>query len=163
VFFRKKSNPDTGVGIDAAVAAALPDADGDTRRIVTALVGLCGVVAYADRDFSATEQESLRRLLGGIQGMTHTSAARVVSALQDEIVAISSTELAREARTLMELADRDLRVHTLELLLELAAADDTIAQQEVVVLRQVTKALGLEQSDYNRLQAKHRALLASLH
>jgi uncharacterized tellurite resistance protein B-like protein len=86
-----------------------------------------------------------------------------VSALQDEIVAISSTELARDARTLMELADRDLRLHTLELLLELAAADDTIAQQEVVVLRQVTKALGLEQSDYNRLQAKHRALLASLH
>lgn len=162
MFFRKQNNADTSTRLESAVRLALPDSDPDTRRIVAAVVGLCGVVAYADRDFSASERDALRRLLGSIQGLTDAGARAVVLALEEEIVAISTTELARHGRTLMELAERDLRLHTLELLLDLAAADASIAQQEVVALRQVTKALGLEQSDYNRLQEKHRALLESL-
>jgi uncharacterized tellurite resistance protein B-like protein len=162
VFFDRRNKLDQGSGLEAAVRRLLPSVDGDTQRIVAAIVGLCGVVAYADRDFCAAEQQSLVQVIAGMQGMTLESAAQLVTALGDQIVAVSSTELARHARTMMELAERDLRLHTLELLLDLAAADDSVTQEEVVVLRQVTKALGLDQRDYNRLQTKHRERLQAL-
>jgi uncharacterized tellurite resistance protein B-like protein len=163
VFFKKREESASVRSVlDEAVARAMPGADPDTHRIVAAIVGLCGVVAYADRQFSAVEQEALLRLLRTIRGMSETHLEGVVSSLNDAIVTVSGTEMARHARTLVELGDRDLRRSVLELLLDLASSDQVLSQEEVVVLRQVTKALGLEQSDYNRLQERHRSLLEAL-
>jgi hypothetical protein len=48
------------------------------------------------------------------------------------------------------------------MLVDLAAADDCVSHEEVQLLRNTTTALGLEQSDYNGLQRKHREKLTSL-
>jgi uncharacterized tellurite resistance protein B-like protein len=164
MFFKKRDvgSDDDNKPLHTIVDRALPGADQDTRRIVVAIVGLCGVVAYADRYFSEVERASLTHLLGTLQGMDESKAAALVEALNLHIVEVSTTQMARHARTLLDLGDRDLRQSVLELLLDLAASDRTLVDQEVVVLRVVTKALGLDQSDYNRLQAKHRALLSAL-
>lgn len=55
-----------------------------------------------------------------------------------------------------------MRLHVLDMLLDVAAVDYDISSTEVVFLRQVTQALGLEQNDYNDLQSKHRTLLTTL-
>lgn len=164
MFFGKRDvgSDDDNKPLNAIVDQALPGADRDTRRIVVAIVGLCGAVAYADRYFSDEERASLSQLLATLQGIDAAKVAALVETLDLHIVEISTTQMARHARTLVELGDRDLRQSVLELLLDLAASDRTLVDQEVVVLRQVTKALGLDQSEYNRLQAKHRALLSAL-
>ena len=48
------------------------------------------------------------------------------------------------------------------MLLDVAAADHALGNEEVVLLRQITRALGLEQADYNDLQSKHRDKLSAL-
>ena len=68
----------------------------------------------------------------------------------------------RFARALKDLGTHDLRLHVLEMLVSLAAADDSISQAEVNNLRQLTRALGLEQDDYNRVQSEHRQKLQTL-
>ena len=68
----------------------------------------------------------------------------------------------RYSRVLVELADRELRVEILGLMLEIAASDGEIGTSETNVMRQVTTALGLTQADYNELQKKHRDRLAVL-
>ncbi len=161
MFFRR-SQPPAQSELEALVAKALPDADADTRQIVVAISGLLGCVSYADRDFSDQERATVERLLQSINGLRERDARAITQALHDDIVNISTVEAPRFARTLKQKADRDLRLHVLGLLLEVAAGDEDLAHTETVVLRQLTTSLGLEQSDYNDLQSAHRQALALL-
>ncbi|MEY4549728.1 MAG: hypothetical protein RL685_5923 [Pseudomonadota bacterium] len=146
--------------LHAAVGAALPDADADTVAIVSACAGLLATVAYADREVSATEREHVRKALGSVSGIGPTGAEAIASVLETLALELSTVHAARFTRTLKELGDRDLRLHVLEMLLDLCAADDELTSQEVVLLRQTTAALGLEQADYNHLQSVHRDKLS---
>jgi uncharacterized tellurite resistance protein B-like protein len=144
------------------VSRALPKADRDTVAIVSACAGLLAGVAYADRDFSASEAREIERLLGGIEGIGPGGIPAIVQALEQHRVELSSVHAVRFARTLSDLGTLELRLHVLGMLVSLAATDDTISHSEVNTLRQVTRALGLEQADYNRLQSEHRQKLETL-
>lgn len=133
-----------------------------TVAVVTSMAGLLGAVAYADRDYSPQEEARVRIELGRVQGMTRAGIDAICAALRQHIVEISTVQIPRYARTLVELADVELRREVLSALLELAAADNSISLTEANMLRQITKSLGLSQDDYVELQAKHRHLLESL-
>jgi uncharacterized tellurite resistance protein B-like protein len=144
------------------VGRALPGADPDTVAIVAACAGLLAGVAYADRDFAAGEAREIERLLGGVEGIGPGGGAAIVRALEQHRVELASVHTVRFARTLKDLGTRELRLHVLGMLVSLAATDDAISQSEVNAMRQVTRALGLEQADYNRLQGEHRQKLETL-
>ncbi len=148
---------------EAAAGTRAPKVDAETISIVTACAGLIACVAYADRHLSEAESRKAEQLLAAVEGIGPNGARAIVAALAAHVVELSSVHAIHFARTLNDLADRDLRLHIVSMLLELAAADDNLAQVEVNSLRQVTRALGLTQDDYNRLQAEHRQKLAALH
>ena len=144
------------------VRHALPQADADTVSVVAACAGLLAGIAYADRDFSSQEAREIERLLGAVEGIGPAGTRAIVQALEQHRVELSSVHSIRFARALKDLGTRDLRLHVLEMLVSLAAADDSISQAEVNNLRQLTRALGLEQDDYNRVQSEHRQKLQTL-
>jgi uncharacterized tellurite resistance protein B-like protein len=148
--------------LEAVVREHLSDADEATARIVVAVAGLLAGVAYADRDFSADEEAQVIEELERIQGLAAGGPRAVCAALRDHVLELSTTQTPRFARTLMELADRDLRREVLRVLIGLAAADGTISLDEVNHLRLLTQSLGLTQDDYNQLQARYRDKLSSL-
>jgi uncharacterized tellurite resistance protein B-like protein len=154
-----KEAPET---LEGAVRQELGTADAETVAIVTAIAGLLGSIAYADREITADEQTLLVTSLSGIQGLDERSAQAILRTLTRHIVAVSTLERPRFTRTLVELGDRDLRYQVLGLLVDLAAADGTIGLEEVNMLRSITTALGLAQEDYNELQRRHRGRLGSL-
>jgi uncharacterized tellurite resistance protein B-like protein len=121
-----------------------------------------GAVAYADRSYSEGEEKHVRSELARVHGMPAEAVDAVCAALRRHIVQISTVEVPRYCRVLRELGDRELRVEVLEVLVDLAAVDGTITTAETNLLRQVTTALGLSQSDYNDAQAKHRSRLSAL-
>ncbi len=163
MFFRSKQpEPEYQTELPSLIAKTLPDADPETQQIVTAVAGLFGCVSYADRDFSETERGAVEALLQTIHGIEAGAARSIIQALAGNILHISTVEAPRYARTLKQLGDRELRLHVLDMLLEIAAADEEITHSEAVLLRQLTTSLGLEQSDYNQLQSKHRDKLAAL-
>ena len=108
----------------------------------------------------ATSPEASSRkagqLLATVEGIGPEGSRAIVQAIQAHVVELSSVHTTRFARTLKELGHRDLRLHILGMLLELAAVDDHVSHSEVNTLRQVTRALGLTQEDYNQLQSEHR-------
>jgi uncharacterized tellurite resistance protein B-like protein len=71
-------------------------------------------------------------------------------------------ETPRYSRILRDLADRELRVQVLDMLLALAAADESVTTAETNFIRQTATALGLTQSDYNALQDKYKEYLSVL-
>ncbi|MES1176475.1 MAG: TerB family tellurite resistance protein [Myxococcales bacterium] len=148
--------------LEAAVRRELPNADPETIRVVSAMTGLLGAVAYADRNFSQAEEERLHIELTRIHGMTAIGARAIVATLRQQLLAVTSVGIPHYCRALRELGDRELRVEVLEALVGLAAADGVIDQAEVNLVRQVTSSLGLSQDDYNAAQARHRDKLAAL-
>lgn len=163
MFFRKKNPPETPTSdLVAVVGRCLPEADQDTVQIITAVAGLLGCICYADREVTDREGHMVRNLLQTVQGIGPREADAILTALSRNIIAISTTHVTRYARTLKSLADRELRNHVLDMMLDVATVDDHLSSDEVIVLRQVTQALGLEQADYNALQQKHRTILATL-
>jgi len=151
-----------GHALEEAVARVLRGADRETQRTVTAIAGLLGGVAYADRAYSAAEEALVRTALSQVHGMTPEGIDAVLQVLRTDIVHVSTVQAPRYCRTLVELCDRELRLQVLDMLLDLAAADGTISHEEVVLLRNTTQALGLSQGDYNSLQSQHRDKLSSL-
>lgn len=165
MFFNKntktaaKAAPET---LEGAVRQELSAADAETVAIVTAIAGLLGSIAYADRALTEDEQSLLVGALSGIHGLDERGAQAILRTLTKHIVAVSTLERPRFTRTLLELADRELRYQVLGLLVDVAAADGTIGLEEVNMLRSIAAALGLTQNDYNLLQARHRERLGSL-
>lgn len=163
VFFRsKRAAPTNPTSLDAVIVEALPEADAGTRAIVTGVAGLFGTVSYADRQFSDQEKRLVRELLLTIVGIGPAQADAILGELETHIIVVATTEAPRFSRLLMQHGDRELRLHVLDMLLDVAASDHSLGNEEVILLRQITRALGLEQADYNELQSKHRDKLAAL-
>jgi uncharacterized tellurite resistance protein B-like protein len=145
-----------------AVRAELPDADEATARIVTAMTGLLGCVAYSDKDYSEAEEARVIRDLSRIHGLSDKGVRAICAVLRDHIVEIAAAETVSYGRDLVELADHDLRLQVLDVLVDLAAADEDISVRETNVLRRATQALALSQDDYNASQSRHRQKLSVL-
>jgi uncharacterized tellurite resistance protein B-like protein len=146
----------------AAVRAELAGADDDTVRIVAAIAGLLGQIAYADHRFDEAEEARIRLELGRIHGLAPGGVDAICRVLRAHIAEVAAVESPWHARALRDLADRELRLQVLDLLVEVAAADDVICLAETNLLRHAASTLGLDQDDYNRAQARHRDKLRVL-
>jgi len=166
VVFWRKTRPEPSADIrrrlSEAVAAQLPEADDATKRIVTAIAGLLGCVAYADREYAAEEAKLVQQELGRIQGLSSAGAQAICNVLRNEIATIAQAGDQHWSREIKELADRDLRYEVLEVLVDLAAADQELTVEETNYLRRLSTALGLAQRDYDAAQARHRDRLSVL-
>lgn len=140
----------------------LSDADEATRKIVTAVAGLLARVAYADGDYSETEEAAIREELARIHGLSPQGIDAICQLLADEIGQVALLGDHDWTRDLRELATRELRLEVLEVLVEMAVADHVLTSEEQTQLRRIAKALSLSQDDYNAIQAKHRDKLSTL-
>ncbi|HEX7671461.1 MAG TPA: TerB family tellurite resistance protein [Polyangiaceae bacterium] len=148
--------------LEEAVRANLPGVDEATTKLVVAVAGLLGTVAYADRDYSDAEERRIRAELGRVSGLAEKGIGAICAVLRQHIVTVATIEAPTYARELRELGDRELRLEVLGALVDLAAADDDISVAETNVLRALVPALGLSQADYNAAQSRHRDKLSVL-
>jgi uncharacterized tellurite resistance protein B-like protein len=160
MIFRRseKANPESSEqrALLELVRAHMPGADEESVRIVTAIAGLLAGVAYADRELSELEEDRIRAELRRVHWLDLTGIESICTALREHAVHHATTLAPRYTRELRDLADRELRLEVLEVLVDLAAADGRISHDELNVLRRTAGALGLSQADYNAVQARHR-------
>jgi len=138
------------------------EADDGTHRIVAAIAGLLAAVAYADHQYSPAEERKVREELGRVQGLGPVGVDAICAVLARDMARLAVVGDHGWVRDLKELADRDQRLEVLEVLMDLAAADDDFSLAEANYLRRLTTALGLEQEDYVTAQAHHRDKLSLL-
>ncbi len=160
-FFSKAKPIDTDMLLEQAVAEALGDAPPTTVRILAAVAGLLGAVAYADRVIAPEEEEHLRKELERLNGFSEHQVGTVAELLVSNALRLNTTFVPRFTRTLREELPPEDRCEVLSALLGMAAADGIITHDEVVNLRNLCTALGLSQAQYNELQSHHRHLLDS--
>lgn len=164
-WFLKRGSEREPSALDALVASVrteLPESDPETLEIVVALAGLLAAVAYADRSYTEAEEQRVRAELGRLHGMSEAGASAICAVLSRHVRELSAVGLPAFCRSLVTLADRDLRIEVLDMLIDLAAADGVIQSAESNLLRLTTRALGLSQDDYNAAQARHTDKLGVL-
>lgn len=167
MFFRRKREPQSLTPeardrLAQIVAKYLVEADDATRRIVTAVAGLLAKIAYADGDYSPQEETAIRQELSRVHGLSEAGVDAICGLLSDQISHVALLGDHDWTRDLRELADRELRLEVLEVLVEMAVADQVLKYDEQVQLRRIAKSLNLTQDDYNSVQAKHRDKLSTL-
>ena len=140
----------------------LTDADEATRRIVTAVAGLLAKVAYADGEYSTQEEAAIRRELSRVHGLSAAGVDAICGLLADQISHVALLGDHDWTRDLRVLAERELRLEVLEVLVEMAVADEVLKHDEQTQLRRIANALSLTQDDYNAIQAKYRDKLSTL-
>ena len=140
----------------------LSDADEATQRIVTAVAGLLAKIAYADGHYSTQEEAAIQKELSRVHGLSQAGVDAICGLLADNISHVALLGDHDWTRDLRELAERELRLEVLEVLVEMAVADHVLKHEEQTQLRRIAKALSLTQDDYNAIQAKHREKLSTL-
>jgi uncharacterized tellurite resistance protein B-like protein len=158
----KALSPEARERLAQIVEQYLAHADDATRRIVTAVAGLLAKVAYADGHYSVQEEATIQKELSRVHGLSQAGVDAICGLLADQISHVALLGDHDWTRDLRELADRELRVEVLEVLVEMAVADRELKHDEQTQLRRLAKALSLTQDDYNALQAKHRDKLSTL-
>jgi len=166
MIFRRKDReevpPEARDRLSEIVDKYLADADVATRRIVTAVAGLLAKVAFADGHYSLEEEANIQRELSRVHGLSQAGVDAICGLLADHIAHVALMGDHDWTRDLLDLAERELRLEVLEVLVEMAVADGVLKHEEQTQLRRISKSMGLTQDDYNAIQARHRDKLSTL-
>ena len=140
------------------VAKRMAGADSQAVAVVTAMTGLLARVAYADADYSSAERTRVHEELSMVLGLTQEDIDVVCSTLETHIGEIGRGPTQAFTRVLRERFDRHMRADTVRVLVELAAVDQVIDEQELVIIRRVAEELELQGQLVDALVARAREL-----
>lgn len=144
------------------VEAAMPGADAQSAGIVGAVAGLCAIVAFADREYSPSERSAVRELLGKVHGLPSHAVEGVCALLDARIAELAHESIQTCTRVLYEQTERQARLEVLDMLMDLAAADEVVSTDETNMLRRIANGLGLSENEYLSSQARYRERLSIL-
>ena len=162
MIFKKKSEPAPEGPLQRVVRERMPEADEETRRLVTAIAGLLACSAFADHLMTAEEEQAVQAELGRIHGLTPAAVDAIADVVKQEAKHLAGLGDQLFAREVRELCEREQRIEVLDAVLEIAAADGKITLDETNYLRRLATKLGLSQNEYVALQERHRDKLTVL-
>jgi uncharacterized tellurite resistance protein B-like protein len=158
----QSSPPSASDELMALVRRSLPEADAQTAAIIGAVAGLLAVIAYADRVYTDEEKAQVQASLARMHGLSAGSVNAIGLLLEVRIAELAHESLQIYTRVLYEGMERPARLEVLDLLMDLAAADQVLSMDETNMLRRVARGLGLTDQEYLTSQDRHRARLSLL-
>ena len=156
------AEPTASDELQRLVRASMPPADAATAAIVGAIAGLLAFVAYTDRNYDETEQRAVRQALGRVDGLPERAIDAISALLVTRIGELAAEPLQTYTRVLYERTARAARLEVLDVLMDVATADDVLSMDETVGIRRAAKLLGLSERDYDAAQSRHRERLSVL-
>lgn len=144
------------------VAHSMPQADAQQAALIGALAGLLATVAYADRKYTGAEREQISDALSRVHALEPGALGAVEELLSERLAELAHEPLQTYTRVLYEGMERSGRLEVLEVLMDLAAADEVLSMDETNLLRRIARALGLSDPEYNASQERHRERLSVL-
>lgn len=146
----------------AAVRARLGRLPSDRAEMVAAFAGLLMRIAHADEAVSDTEATTLRRLVRDHSGLAQEEAETIVDLLARQAADLGGIEYSQLTRAMNEHATPADKVHLLDCLYEVAAADGVATIVEEEQIRAVARALMLSHGQLIEVRRRHAAALEIL-
>jgi uncharacterized tellurite resistance protein B-like protein len=153
---------DTGFGFGEepladAIGAQMAGADDKSIARVTAIAGLLARVAFSDRKFQQQERELVTRQLSTLNGMSDADRKVITAALTINVDTVTEAAAKRYGGVLRDLADKDLCLQVLRMLVDVAGADGAMADGELWNLRGIANDMGLTVADFDRTLERVKA------
>jgi uncharacterized tellurite resistance protein B-like protein len=156
------ASPSASDELRALVARSMPGADPTMAATVGAVAGLLASVAHADRVYTPEEEAHVREALSRVTGLGNGAVDAVANLLAERMDELAHESLQTYTRVLYEQLERGARLEVLDVLMDLAAADQVLAMEETNLLRRIARGLGLSDHDYLVAQERHRMRLSVL-
>ncbi|GAB4238851.1 MAG: hypothetical protein Kow00109_13470 [Acidobacteriota bacterium] len=132
---------------------ALPE---DEARYLAAFAYLLGRVARADLEISSQEARQMEDLVAELGGLSREQATLVVEVARQQHRLFGQVDDFLVTRELNRVADRDQKLHILECLFAVAAAEGGISSREDQEIRQIASELLLEHRDFIAVRRRFR-------
>lgn len=157
--WRDAAGSNTGIGDTESVrriAGLLKGLDHERARFLGAFAYLMARVAHADFDVSKEELATIREVVMRDGGLTVEEAEAVAHLAMQQSVHEGSTEDFLVTREFRRIATYQEKIHLLDCLFALAAAQDSISVVEDNAIRQIASELNLEHEDFIRVRTRYR-------
>ena len=140
------------------IAAALDLMDAGQARYISGFAFVLSRLAAADQVITADETRLMERLVQEKGELPADQAALVVEMATRQQRLFGATDDFLVTRELQRNASYEQRLHLVECLFALAAADARIRSEEGDEISRIARELRIEPADLSRLRSQHRNL-----
>ena len=159
----KQSEPD--VEMTATVrhlVQELDQLDPDRARFVAAFAYVLARVARADLEICGQETGAMERIISEHGGIPEPQAILVVQMAKQQNLLFGGTDNFLVTRELNRIASKEQKLHVLECLFAVSAADESISTVEDSVVKQVATELQVEHAEFIEVRRRFKDHLAVL-
>ena len=142
------------------IAAQLERLEPADAKFLASFAYVLARVASADLEISEEETAEMERLVTLLASLSEGEAALVVQIAKTQSHVLGDTENYVVTREFRRIASREQRVHLLQCLYAVAAADGTITGGETSVILSIAEELGFTRAEANALRAEYRDKLS---
>lgn len=144
------------------IASQLERLDPDQARYLATFAYVLARVANADLAIDERETAEMEKTVIDSAGLSASEAALVVEIAQSQARHLGGTQDYVVTRQFRQISTRDQRIELLQCLYAVAAADDTIRQEESAVILEIAEQLGFTRPEAISLRAQYRDKLSEL-
>jgi uncharacterized tellurite resistance protein B-like protein len=144
------------------IVGALDRLEPDRARYLAGFAYILSRAARADLAVSEEETRSMEQLVARTGGLGEEQAILVVQIAKTQNLLFGATENFLVTREFNRLATRDQKLALLHCLFAVSAADESISNAEDQVVRQISRELNLEHSDYIQARSAYLSHLSVL-
>jgi len=131
----------------------------DEVRLITGYAGLLGSVAYADMDISEVEIRRIRAILAEKMHLGKNHIDPIVEILARHRVQLFAVEEHHYHRLINSVCTTEEKLDLLGALFSVAAANESISNEEEVVLRRISQGLLLSHKEFIAVRLEFRKYL----
>jgi uncharacterized tellurite resistance protein B-like protein len=144
------------------IAAQLERLEPSDAKFLASFAYVLARVASADLKITEEETAEMERIVTLLASLSEGEAALVVQIAKTQSNVLGDTENYVVTREFRRIASREQRVHLLQCLYAVAAADGTISGGETSVIASIAEELGFTRAEANALRAEYRDKLSEL-
>jgi len=144
------------------IAAQLERLEPADAKFLASFAYVLARVASADLEISELETAEMERIVTLLASLSEGEAALVVQIAKTQSHVLGDTENYVVTREFKRIASREQRVHLLQCLYAVAAADGTISGGETSVIASIAEELGFTRAEANALRAEYKDKLSEL-
>ncbi|ATH08751.1 hypothetical protein BIY24_12580 [Halobacteriovorax marinus] len=148
--------------LQSKVQEQFPNYPESKRILISCLAGLCARIAYVDFDISPKEKDAIKGALSKWMNLSEEEADFVATSALDEVKELSGIEPRKYCTALNDLLDNDDKLHILESLFQVSAADGNVEELESEEIRIIATALLLEHKHFIAARATVAKYLGAL-
>ncbi len=148
--------------LQSSILEQFPNYTEEKRILLTCLSGLCARVAYVDFDISPTEKEAIEKSLIQWMNLSEKEANFVASKALEEVKELSGIEPRKYCTALNDILDNSEKLHILETLFQVSAADGNVEEHESEEIRIITTGFLLEHKHFIAARATVAKFIGAL-